>query len=82
MEPSEEASDSFLPVRNKNDDEFNHTDVSKDDITINIEHTTKVSTESKQGRFYYHQNITLNTVHQVHYFNRHKRSTKMLMSVQ
>ena len=52
MEPSDEVSDSFLPVRNKNDDELNHTDEAKDDITINIEHTTKVSTESEQGRDY------------------------------
>ena len=52
MEPSDEASDSFLPVRNNNDDEVNHTDVAKDDIQMNIEHTTKVSTESEQGRDY------------------------------
>ena len=52
MEPSDEASDSFLPVRNKNDDEVKHTDVAKDDIQMNIEHTTKVSTESEQGRDY------------------------------
>ena len=57
MEPSDEASDSFLPVRNKNDDELNHTDEAKDDITINIEHTTKVSTESEQGRDYYHKKL-------------------------
>ena len=49
MEPSDEASDSFLPVGNKNDDELNHTDEAKDDITINID---KVSTESEQGRDY------------------------------
>ena len=58
MEPSDEASDSFLPVCNKNDDELNHTDEAKDDITINIDRTTKVSTESEQGTDHY-----INTVH-------------------
>ena len=56
MEPSDEASDSFLPVRNKNDDELNHTDVAKDDTTINIEKTTKVSAESEKGTDYYIRN--------------------------
>ena len=56
MEPSDEASDSFLPVRNKNDDELNHTDVAKDDTTINIEKTTKISAESEKGTDYYIRN--------------------------